>query len=102
VVRHNVIHDTLLGRPYPGIFVYGGGPGTNLVEDNVSWRAGEGIQVVSDAVVRNDDPGRMQKVKASIRGKTRPLVWSAHFHLPIPNQLKSWATSGYSRGLDAS
>src|ERR1700687_3111595 len=39
---------------YPGIFVYGGGPGTNIVEGNVIWNAGEGIQVVSDAVVRNN------------------------------------------------
>ena len=54
VVRNNVIHDTNLGRQYPGIFVYGGGPGTNLVEGNVIWHAGEGIQVVSDAVVRNN------------------------------------------------
>lgn len=54
VVRNNVIHDTNLGRRYPGIFVYGGGPGTNVVEGNVIWRAGEGIQVVSDAVVRNN------------------------------------------------
>ena len=54
VVRNNVIHDTNSGRQYPGIFVYGGGPGTNLVEGNVIWRAGEGIQVVSDAIVRNN------------------------------------------------
>jgi hypothetical protein len=53
-VRHNVIHDTNIGRKYPGIFVYGGGPGTNVVEGNVIWNAGEGIQVVSDAVVRNN------------------------------------------------
>ncbi|HOX01865.1 MAG TPA: right-handed parallel beta-helix repeat-containing protein [Candidatus Paceibacterota bacterium] len=54
IVRNNVIHDTNLGRRYPGIFVYGGGPGTNVVEGNVIWRAGEGIQVVSDAIVRNN------------------------------------------------
>ncbi len=54
VVRNNVIHDTNIGRQYPGIFVYGGGPGTNVVEGNVIWRAGEGIQVVSDAIVRNN------------------------------------------------
>ena len=54
IVRDNVIHDTISGRQYPGIFVYGGGPGTNWVEGNVIWRAGEGIQVVSDAVVRNN------------------------------------------------
>ncbi len=54
VVRNNVIHDTNIGRRYPGVFVYGGGPGTNLVEGNVIWNAGEGIQVVSDAVVRNN------------------------------------------------
>ena len=57
VVRNNVIHDTNLGRQYPGIFVYGGGPGRNVVEGNVIWQAGEGIQVVSDAVVRNNIGG---------------------------------------------
>ena len=54
IVRNNVIHDTNIGRQYPGIFVYGGGPGTNVVEGNVIWNAGEGIQVVSDAIVRNN------------------------------------------------
>ena len=54
IVRDNVIHDTNIGRKYPGIFVYGGGPGTNLVEGNVIWNAGEGIQVISDAIVRNN------------------------------------------------
>ncbi|HXJ60388.1 MAG TPA: right-handed parallel beta-helix repeat-containing protein [Verrucomicrobiae bacterium] len=54
VVRDNVIHDTNIERQYPGIFVYGGGAGTNLVEGNVVWNAGEGIQVVSDAIVRNN------------------------------------------------
>lgn len=53
-VRDNVIHDTNIGRQYPGIFVYGGGPRVNIVEGNVIWKAGEGIQVVSDAVVRNN------------------------------------------------
>jgi len=54
VIRNNVIHDTNIVRKYPGIFVYGGGAGTNLVEGNVIWNAGEGIQVVSDAIVRNN------------------------------------------------
>jgi len=53
-IRDNVIHDTNIGRKYPGIFVYGGGKGMNIVEGNVIWNAGEGIQVVSDAVVRNN------------------------------------------------
>jgi hypothetical protein len=53
-VRDNVIHDTNIGRQYPGIFVYGGGPRLNVVEGNVIWKAGEGIQVVSDAIVRNN------------------------------------------------
>jgi hypothetical protein len=53
-VRDNVIHNTNIGRQYPGIFVYGGGKGTNIVEGNVIWNAGEGIQVVSDAIVRNN------------------------------------------------
>lgn len=54
IVRDNVIHDTNIGRQYPGILVYGGGKGMNIVEGNVIWNAGEGIQVVSDAVVRNN------------------------------------------------
>lgn len=54
IVRDNVIHDTNLGRQYPGIFVYGSGKGINTVEGNVIWNAGEGIQVVSDAIVRNN------------------------------------------------
>jgi hypothetical protein len=54
IIRHNVIHDTNLARPYPGIFVYGGSPAVNIVEGNRIWNAGEGIQVVSDAVVRNN------------------------------------------------
>jgi len=54
IVRHNVIHDTIDGTQYPCIFAYGGGDGPNLVEGNVVWNCGEGIQVVSDAVVRNN------------------------------------------------
>jgi hypothetical protein len=54
IVRDNVIHDTNIGRKYPGIFVYGGGKERNVVEGNVIWCAGEGIQVVSDAVIRNN------------------------------------------------
>jgi len=54
IVRDNVIHDTNIGRQYPGVFVYGGGKGINVVEGNAIWRAGEGIQVVSDAIIRNN------------------------------------------------
>jgi hypothetical protein len=54
IIRDNVIHDTNIGRQYPGVFVYGGGPRPNLVEGNVIWNAGEGIQVASHAVVRNN------------------------------------------------
>ena len=54
IIRNNIIHNTTIGRQYPGIFVYGGGPEINLVENNVIWGAGEGIQVVSDALVRNN------------------------------------------------
>ena len=54
IVRDNVIHDTNIGRKYPGIFVYGGGKDINIVEGNVIWNAGEGIQVVSDAIIRNN------------------------------------------------
>ena len=54
IIRDNVIHDTNISKQYPGIFVYGGGDGTNIVEGNVIWNAGEGIQVVSDAIIRNN------------------------------------------------
>ncbi len=54
IVRDNVIHDTNISKQYPGIFVYGGGKETNIVEGNVIWNAGEGIQVVSDAIIRNN------------------------------------------------
>jgi hypothetical protein len=54
IVRDNVIHDTNISKKYPGIFVYGGGKGINIVEGNVIWNAGEGIQVVSDAIIRNN------------------------------------------------
>jgi hypothetical protein len=53
-IRNNVIHDTNIHTRYPGIFVYGGGPGVNIVEGNKIWNAGEGIQVVSDAIIRNN------------------------------------------------
>jgi preprotein translocase subunit YajC len=54
IIRDNVIHDTNISKKYPGIFVYGGGKGINIVEGNVIWNAGEGIQVVSDAIIRNN------------------------------------------------
>lgn len=54
IVRNNVIHDNNIGRQFPGIFVYGGGGASNIVEGNVIWNSGEAIQVVSDAIVRNN------------------------------------------------
>jgi hypothetical protein len=42
VIRDNVIHDTTIGTRYPCIFVYGGGPGLNIVEGNAVWSCGEG------------------------------------------------------------
>ncbi len=54
IIRNNVIHDTNITTRYPGIFVYGGGPAPNIIEGNRIWNAGEGIQVVSDAIVRNN------------------------------------------------
>ena len=54
IIRDNVIHDTNIGRQYPCIFVYGGGPAPNVVEGNAVWNCGEGIQVVADAVIRNN------------------------------------------------
>lgn len=50
VVRNNVIHD----MNYPCIFVYGGGADVNVVEGNVLWNCNEAMQIVSDAVVRNN------------------------------------------------
>ncbi|MGH7817079.1 MAG: right-handed parallel beta-helix repeat-containing protein [Candidatus Binatia bacterium] len=54
VIRDNVIHDTNIGTQFPCIFVYGGGAGVNVVERNVMWNCGEGIQVVADALVQNN------------------------------------------------
>jgi parallel beta helix pectate lyase-like protein len=54
IIRNNVIHDTISGTQYPCIFVYGGGNGLNIVDGNAMWNCGEAIQVVSDAVVRNN------------------------------------------------
>ena len=54
VVRNNVIHDTTSGKQFPCIFVYGGGSALNIVEGNAMWSCGEAIQVVSDAIVRNN------------------------------------------------
>jgi len=53
-IRNNIIHDTTIGRQYPAIFVYGGGPEINTVVGNVIWNAGEGIQVVSDALIKDN------------------------------------------------
>jgi hypothetical protein len=54
VIRDNVIHNTTIGTRYPCIFVYGGGVAQNIVEGNAVWNCGEAIQVVSDAIVRNN------------------------------------------------
>jgi hypothetical protein len=54
IIRDNVIHDTNIGTKYPCIFVYGGGKEENIVEGNVLWNCGEGIQAVADAVIRNN------------------------------------------------
>jgi hypothetical protein len=54
IIRDNVIHDTNIGTQFPCIFVYGGGNAVNIVESNALWNCGEGIQVVSDAIVRNN------------------------------------------------
>lgn len=51
IVRDNVIYNV----SYPGILVYGGGAGINTVEGNAIWNtAVDGIQVVADAIVRNN------------------------------------------------
>jgi hypothetical protein len=53
IVRDNVIHDTA----YPGITLYGvdGHGARNVIERNLVWNSGDnGIQVDSDAIVRNN------------------------------------------------
>jgi len=52
IVRHNVIHDV----NYPGITMYGtNGEAQNTVEGNVVWNTNDnGIQLVGDAIVRNN------------------------------------------------
>ncbi len=62
MIRDNVIHDTNIGVAYPCITAFGGGPAVNTIEGNVAWNCGEGMYVVSDAIVRNNiifnsDPG---------------------------------------------
>ena len=54
VVRANRIHDTTIDRAFPCIFVYGGGKQPNVVQDNHLMHCGEAIQVVADAVIRNN------------------------------------------------
>lgn len=53
-IKNNVIHNTDIGTLYPCIFLYGGGNGINIAEGNVMWNCGEGIQVVSDALIQNN------------------------------------------------
>ncbi len=53
-ITNNVIHDTITGTRYPCIFVYGGGPGPNVVAGNVLWRCGQAIQVAADADIYNN------------------------------------------------
>ena len=54
IIRDNVIHDTNIGEAFPCITVYGGGAAVNTIEGNVGWNCGEGMYVVSDAIVRNN------------------------------------------------
>lgn len=62
VIRNNVIHATNLGtKSFPCILVYGNGMDAgeiedkiNIVEGNVVWDCGEAIQVVADAIIRNN------------------------------------------------
>ncbi len=53
-ITNNVIHDTIDGTRYPCIFVYGGGPGPNIVAGNVLWNCGQAIQVAADAEIYNN------------------------------------------------
>jgi hypothetical protein len=54
LIRNNVITHANRGAGYPCILVYGGDTAVNTVEGNVMWNCGEGIYVVSDAVLRNN------------------------------------------------
>ncbi len=54
MIRDNVVHDTSIAEPSPCLSIYGGGSAPNVLEGNVAWNCGEGIYVVSDAIVRNN------------------------------------------------
>jgi len=54
IIRDNVIHDTNIGVAYPCINAYGGGTAVNIIEGNVGWNCGEGLYIISDAIVRNN------------------------------------------------
>ena len=61
VVRDNVVHGILPGLNgyrFPCIFAYGVRDprqhAPNIIEGNAVWDCGEGIQVVADAIVRNN------------------------------------------------
>lgn len=77
VMRNNVIHHTTIGTRYPCIFVYGGGPGPNIVEGNAVWECGEAIQVGSDAIVRNN----------VIVGSDVGIVAAPHEQIPYPRRV---------------
>ncbi|MFK8014551.1 MAG: right-handed parallel beta-helix repeat-containing protein [Gammaproteobacteria bacterium] len=78
VVRGNRIRNTTIGRAFPCIFAYGGGVEPNLIEDNHLAQCGEAIQVVSDAIVRNNTI-----VDSTIAG----IVSAPHVQVGTPKDL---------------
>lgn len=85
IVRNNVIHGigpALEGVKYPCIFAYGTLDAhrhrPNIIEDNVMWDCGEAIQVVADAVVRDN----------VILNSQRGLATYYHTQVPVQRNLR--------------
>src|SRR5215470_3438794 len=105
-VRHNVIHDTTIGRRFPCIFVYGGGPGLNIVEDNVMWNCGEAIQAVSDAIVRNNivlnsDVGILTAPHIQVRGMRNVTIANNALYCPGTSAMEASGLGGASITVQA-
>lgn len=94
IIRNNVVFN----RPYPGIFVYGGGM-DNIVEGNVVWNSLEGISAVSDAIVRNNIVFDNKIGLLSIHHRVVPDMGSAWF---INNTVYNNETGVMLRWKDAS
>lgn len=85
IVRNNTIHGigpAFEGVKYPCIFAYGTQDAhrhrPNIIEDNVVWNCGEAIQVVSDAVVRNNIVLNSQRALATYYHRQVPAQRNLH------------------------